>query len=179
MNTIGEADVSTTGNTSERGAAVVETALVLPLLLMLLIGIVSSSAAYEKSSSIKNASRETSRFGATLPVDGDLSAWLDSVSGIAVASTIGDLDLTKDGHSVCVAYVYPDGTATEDRTLSLHITSTGTVEGAYDCFTDGRPASERRVQVLIQRNTTLEAVFFATDVTLSGEAAARFERDSS
>jgi hypothetical protein len=179
MTARGKAKVSTTRNTSERGAAVVETALVMPLLVMLLVGIVSASAAYEKSSAIKNASRETSRYGATLPVDGDLSAWLVNVSGIAVASTTGDLDLTKEGHSVCIAYVYPDGSATDDRTLSLLVNDTSTVEGAYDCFTDGRPDAERRVQVIIQRGTTLEAVFFSHDVVLTGEAAARFERDSS
>ena len=160
----------------ERGAALVETALAFPLLAMLLMGIISSSIAYEQSSSIKNASRETSRYGATLPVDGDLSAWLIDVADIAVASATGDVDVTADGHSVCVAYVYPDGTSVDDSTLSLTIDSTTTAEGSLGCFTDGRPDSERRVQVVIQRGAKIEAVFFSSDVNLSGKAASRFER---
>jgi hypothetical protein len=163
-------------NASERGAALVETALAFPLLAMLLMGIVSSSIAYEQSSSIKNASRETSRYGATLPVDGDLSAWLVNVSDIAVASATGDLNLANDGHSVCVAYVYPDGTSLDDSTLSLTIDSTTTAEGSFGCFTDGRPDSERRVQVVVERGAKIEAVFFSSDVTLRGKAASRFER---
>ena len=170
--------VSTNRNTPERGAALVETALVFPILAMLLLGTISSSIAYEQSSSIKNASRETSRYGATLPVEGDLSAWLIDVSGIAEASATGDLDLTKDDHSVCVAYVYPHGTEADDSTLSLTVDSTGATEGSFDCFADGRPGSERRVQVLIQRDAKIQAVFFSSDVSLSGEAASRFERVS-
>jgi hypothetical protein len=161
---------------AERGAALVETALAFPLLAMLLMGIISSSIAYEQSSSIKNASRETSRYGATLPVDGDLSAWLTDVADIAVASATGDVDVTADGHSVCVAFVYPDGTSSDDSTLSLTIDSTTTVEGSNGCFTDGRPDSERRVQVVVQRPAKIEAVFFSSDVNLSGKAASRFER---
>jgi len=161
---------------AERGAALVETALAFPLLAMLLMGIISSSIAYEQSSSIKNASRETSRYGATLPVDGDLSAWLVDVADIAVASATGDVDVTADGHSVCVAFVYPDGTSSDDSTLSLTIDSTTTVEGSTGCFTDGRPDSERRVQVVVQRPAKIEAVFFSSDVNLSGRAASRFER---
>ena len=171
--------VSTIRKTAERGAALVETALVFPILAMLMLGIISSSIAYEQSSSIKNASRETSRYGATLPVEGDLSAWLIDVSGIAEASATGDLDLTKDDHSLCVAYVYPHGMEADDSTLSLTVDSTGATEGSFDCFTDGRPGSERRVQVLIQRDAKIEAVFFSGDVSLSGEAASRFERASS
>jgi hypothetical protein len=163
-------------NAGERGAALVETALAFPLLAMLLMGIISSSIAYEQSSSIKNASRETSRYGATLPVDDDLSAWLINVADIAVASATGDLDLTADGHSVCVAYVYPEGTSLHDSTLSLTIDTTTTAEGSSGGFTDDRPVSERRVQVVVLIGAKIEAVFFSSDVNLSGKAASRFER---
>jgi hypothetical protein len=144
----------------------------------MLLGIASSSVAYGQSSAINNATREAARYGATLPVEGELSAWLIDVVGVAEAAATGDLDLTREGHSVCVAYVYPDGVDGNDSTLSLTVSSTNSVEAAIDCFSDGRPASERRVQVVIERPASIEAAFFSSDLTLSAEAAARFERGS-
>ena len=162
----------------DRGGAVVETALMFPLFITMLLGIGSSSVAYGQSSAIDNATREAARYGATLPVEGGLSAWLIDVVAVAEAASTGDLDLTREGHSVCVAYVHPDGVDSDDSTLSRRVSSTMTVEAPTDCFSDGRPASDRRVQVVIERPASIEAAFFSTDLTLSAEAAARFERGS-
>ena len=164
------------GVRDERGGALVEMALIFPLFFMLLLGTISSAIAYGQSSSITNATREASRFGATLTVEGDLSAWLASVATTAEGAAIGDVDVMKDGHSVCVAYVYPDGTETEDRTLSLTVDKTGAVEGSTECYSDGRPNNERRVQVLIERPAKIETGFWSNDITLSARAAGIFER---
>lgn len=160
----------------ERGAALVEMALIFPLFFMLLLGTISSAIAYGQSSSITNATREASRFGATLTVEGDLSAWLASVATAAEGAAIGDVDVMKDGHSVCVAYVYPDGTETEDKTLSLTVDKTGAVEAKTECYSDGRPNNERRVQVVILRPAKIETGFWSNDITLSARAAGIFER---
>lgn len=161
----------------ERGSALVEAALVTPVLVMLLLGTVTSALAYGQSTSLQTAAREASRFGASLPVNGNLNGWLGDV--LAVAKAAGNRDLVADvpGQYICVAYVYPSGTAANDRTTRL-IQSAGVTGAptAATCFDDGRPASERRVQVVTGRTATIQAVMFSVDMNLSSPSASRFER---
>jgi hypothetical protein len=145
----------------------VELAFVLVLLVMLLVGIVSAAIAYGRNNSIQNAAREASRFGATLPGAAD-TAWLLSVRDVARAAALGDLDAGVPGSFICVAYIDEN-----DVTLSLDndIPTTATAP----CFTDDRPG-EKKVQVAVERETDFEAIVFSRDVTLSADAAARYER---
>ncbi len=160
------------------GAALIESALILTLVTSLFLGAVTSAVAYAQSASLQTATREASRFGATLPVNGDLNLWLSDVLSVARGAAVGDLDPGVAGQHICVAYVYPDGTDVNDRTSRLveSLGVTGATETGADCFVDGRPANERRVQVLVERQATIQAVFFSTDVTLDAQAAARYER---
>jgi Flp pilus assembly protein TadG len=164
----------------ERGAALVEAAFVTPILIMLLLGTVTAALAYSENTSLQTAAREASRFGATLPVNGDLDGWLVEVLDVAQAAGGIDLAASAPGQYICVAYVYPDGAAVNDRT-SRRVQSAG-VTGAVStgpsatCFDDGRPDNERRVQVVTKRATTIQAVLFSVNVNLSTPSAARFER---
>ena len=97
------------GTDRERGAALLEFAVVLPIMLSLLLGIVTSGTALNRSNSINNAARESARFGATLPAD-NLTWWLNKVAEVAIDSATGDLEDGSPGRYVCVAYVYPNGT---------------------------------------------------------------------
>ncbi|MGH8915886.1 MAG: TadE/TadG family type IV pilus assembly protein [Acidimicrobiia bacterium] len=162
----------------DRGAALVETALILTLLISVLVGTVTSAVTYGRSTSLQTAAREASRFAATLPVDGDLDAWLHDVLDVARAAAMGDLDAGVQGQYICVAYVFPDGTSADDQTMRLTeaLGVTGTSQTASDCFADARPDDERRGQVMVQRESTIQAVFFSVDVTLSSPAVSRYER---
>ena len=170
-------------NVFERGAALLEFAVVLPILLALLVGIVTSGAALNRSNSLNNAARETARFGATLPAD-NLTWWLNKVADVAVDAATGDLADGTDGRYVCVAFVHPDGTVPpdssvgEDHTVRIELDPAGTktITTGSDCYADGRPNDERRVQVVAQRNTDLEFFFFDRTVQLDGASAARYER---
>jgi Flp pilus assembly protein TadG len=155
----------------------VEFALVLPVLLAFLLGTVTVGTAYDQSISMNNAARESSRYGAVRSVESDLSSWLETVADVAVASATGDLDAAVSGQFVCVAYVYPDGTSSEDRTVRL-VEQSGTrqVQTGQTCFSDGRPSDERRVQVQLTRDTDIEAVIFSQTITLNASSVARFER---
>lgn len=168
---------------SERGAALVEAAFVLPLLIMLLLGTVTGSLAYSQNTSLQTAAREASRFGAALPVNSDLTGWLTSVMNVAQSAASIDLATTVPGQYICVAYVYPAGLAPNDRTMRLvqtaGVTSAPTTGPSATCFDDGRPDSERRVQVVTGRSSTIQAVAFAVDVNLTAPSAARFERSTS
>lgn len=167
----------------ERGAALVEAAFILPLLLMLLLGTVTSALAYSQNTSLQTAAREGSRFGASLPVNGNINVWLGQVLDVAKAAGHVDLASSVPGQNICVAYVYPDGVGVNDRTARL--IETGGVRGTVTtgptqtCFNDGRPSNERRVQVVTGRDTTIQAVMFAVDLDLTTPSAARFERGSS
>lgn len=155
----------------------------LPVLAMLLLGIVSSGIAYHRNLSLSQGARESARHGATLPVSSyaSLSDWLTDIGDRAIADAAGQLEPGIPGRSICVAYVHPNGTAATplDRTTSKTVTGDGTFAAAATshttCFDDGRPASERRVQVRVERETEFGALFFSRTLTLSSEATSRYE----
>jgi Flp pilus assembly protein TadG len=73
---------------SQRGAAAVEFALVLPVLLLILLGIVEFSRAYNVQISLTHAARETARY---MAIHDDWSKAVDR--GIVAAPSV---DLDKD-----------------------------------------------------------------------------------
>jgi len=149
----------------------VEMAIVLVLLVMLLVGTTTTAIAFSRNNQIENSAREASRFAATLPGPID-TTWLQTVRDVARAAAQGDLSATSPGQLICVAFI--NGAGIES------LTDTGGVETEPDteCFDDGRPASEVRVQVVTQRDVTIQAVVFSKDVTISAPAAALYERES-
>lgn len=156
----------------ESGAAFLEFAVMLPLLLALLLGVTTSGMAINSTNSINNAARESARFGATLPND-NLTLWLNEVADLAIDAASGELDDGKPGRYVCVAFVHPAG-PTSAR-LEVDAAGTRTLTADSDCFPDGRPNDERRVQVLLEREAELQFVFFDSTVTLDGQTTAVFE----
>lgn len=164
----------------ERGAVLIEAAMVTTFLMMLLVGTVTAAVAYSQKTSLQTAAREASRFAATLPVNGDMTGFLTRVADVAKGAANGDLGDSVAGQSICVAYVYPKGTTADDR--NARIVQKGGVTGApthgptSKCFDDGRPDDERRVQVTVGRKATLQAVVFSTQVELTSRSTARFER---
>ena len=156
--------------TADTGAAMIELALVLILLVMLLVGTVTAAVAFGRGNSIQNAAREASRFAATLDeVDTKLSQVID----VAKAASSGDLDPSAPGYYVCVAHIGPDGNSRDTEGSPPLFDD---IEGEPLCYVDGRPDDEPRVQVTAGRDTTINAIVFSADVTLSAQAAARYER---
>ncbi len=153
----------------ESGSALVEMAFVLMLTMMLLVGTITAAIAFGRDNSVQNAAREATRFGATLPGPVDV-AWLQTVRDVARSAASGDLDSDVSGQYICVALV---GGGSD-----LRLTDAGGIEttSSSECFSDGRLADELRVQVITERDTTIQAVVFNVDVTLSSNAAARYER---
>lgn len=154
----------------ERGAAIVELAFVLALLSMMLVGVATAAIAFSRNNSIENAAREASRFAATLPGPID-TTWLHDVRDVARSAALGELDPSVPGQYICVAQY--DGSSWK------RLTETNGVEtspDSQDCFADSLPADQSRVQIVTSRDTTIDAAVFSIDVTLEGEAAARYER---
>lgn len=161
----------------ERGASLVEFAIVLPILMMLLFGIVTGGLALNSKNSLNNAAREGARYGATLPVDTTMSDFLDDVADVAIRSATSELDDGVPGRTVCVAYVHPAGSSATDRTSAVRIDAAGA--SAYSvspCFADGRPDDERRVQVRVTRDVDFFALVFSRVLTLDEQSVSRYER---
>ena len=163
----------------ERGASLVEFALVLPFFLMVVLGLVSVGVAYNQKLALTHSARETARYGATLSVVsiGNLDAWLDLLAQRAFDSA--DLPDGTPGRYLCVAYVFPNGDAgsTTDRTRNRIEDQSGISRNDAACpsFNDGRPDDERRVQIQVERTGELSVLIFRTDLDLSSQAVTRFE----
>lgn len=153
----------------DSGSALVEMSFVLMLTMMLLVGTITAAIAFGRDNSVQNAAREATRFGATLPGPVD-TLWLQTVRDVARAAASGDLDSGVSGQYICVALV---GGGSD---LSLMDTGGAETTADSECFSDGRLPDELRVQVITERDTTIQAVVFDVDVTLSSNAAARYER---
>ncbi len=165
----------------EGGAALVEFAIILPLLLIIVFGIIGFGLIFNHKLSLTDGAREAGRFGATLPVTNfaassdPMQAWLDAVAARALADATGSLDAGVPNRMICVAYVYPNGTAATDSTRRRLETGVTTSYSSSACFADGRPDDERRVQVRVGRDTELEAVFISLTIPLTADSVTRFE----
>ena len=147
---------------NERGAALVEFALILPLVMSLVLGLVSGGAAYNRKISMSGAVREGSRFGATLDGSG---SWATSVQSRTVELSTGDLTTAQ----VCVALV----SASTGAPLSGY-------SAPASCPTAGpsTPATATTgcvVKVWAARPDKLQAMFFTTTLSLTAKSVARYE----
>lgn len=174
------ASATTTNQTKsdrERGEVMVEFALLLPVLIMMLLGTITVGLSYNRSNSLNNGARESARYGATLPVGDDLSAWLNSVADVAIASTTGDLTASAPDQELCIAYVYPDGTEGNDQTVAvIEIGGSRSIATGVTCFEDGRPGDERRVQVSMHRTSDFQTGAFTKTINLNAQSVTRYER---
>lgn len=163
----------------ERGAALVEFALILPVFMMLVLGMFSGGLAYNQKLSLSGASREASRYGATLAGDpaGTCSTvgsntWLTCIANNAIASATGELGASAPGRDVCVAYYTGTAWAT------LHIVGGGTPTFSPDaeCYSDGL-GTDRRLQVDLKRDGKIEILFGDIDLALRGRSSTRVEAE--
>ena len=154
----------------ESGAAMVEMAFVFSLLVMLLVGVVTSAIALGQMNTVENAAREASRYAATYPAPEPPATWQDwlaTVRDVARAAAQGNLDASVAGQYICVAHIN-SGLKLEDSNGTSTVSS-GT------CYDDG--LSDTRVQVVARRDGEISAAFFSIDITLDAPATARYERE--
>lgn len=156
----------------ERGAALVEFALVLPIFLMLLLAMFTGGMAWNVKLSLTQGVREAARTGATLPRGADVNAWLAQVADVTVRAGDGELGIGASGRSICVAYV--SGADTVRRVEDAN--GAAVIEPGATCYADGLDSTgQPRVQVVATRTRTLEALLFAQRLDLRGRAVARLE----
>ena len=159
------------GTRGDDGASLVEFALLSPVLVLLLLGMITGGVAIAQKNSMENATREAVRYGAVYPViAGSETDFLEDVLDVAVEAATGELKSTAPGRYVCASYVNDDGDIFRVSVSSgAPSADTGTL-----CFTDGR--SEERVQVLARRHGEIELLVRTLRPTLETQAVTRYER---
>ncbi len=105
------------GRSNERGAALVEMALVLGLLLLLVMGIVDLGRAYNNYIIIINASREGARYASRYPNDGSgiISATRSEATNSGIVPT--DIRVTITGLNAPTGLPIKIETAYEYQTI--------------------------------------------------------------
>lgn len=131
----------------QRGAAAVEFALVVPILIMLLIGVVTTAMTYSDHLSATNAVREGARYGAAADVSS--SSWATSVRD-RVKQVYFNSGVTVTDSQICVRLVTADGT-TATETL-------GTDCGTAPTVPSGMAAGSCAVLVWMQRPETIDLI---------------------
>lgn len=142
----------------DRGAALVEMALVMPLLLLLVVGIWATARAFNVKNTMDHAVREAARYGATVD-PWDSGAAPDAVRALIDAELSAAAIVTSDVDTVCIVQV---------------------LETADGCDLAGTPqvtnAPTDQVVVKIEYpDYRLDFIFFSTTVNLQSSAIARWE----
>lgn len=149
----------------EQGSVIVETALVLPVALAVLLAIFTGGTAYYQKIGLVDAARDAARYGATLkvPTTG-IDDWRQAVRNRVADLSGGEVE----ADDVCADLIVPTGT---DTTCGVDDPA-----GAASDPTVDSPASI--VKVAVGKATRLEFIFFSTTPTVTAKVAARYERDS-
>lgn len=180
----------------DSGAAAVEFALLLPIFVMLVFGVISTGLSLWRHISDVQAARDAARYGATLPVSAagtdtncdstSLSedGWLACVQSVAVreagwadAASVGT---TGDNGYVCVAYIKDTnpgstGTVGNKRLIAGTANPDDPIPSdANTCFNDGR--SDGRVQVYIRRDGNFNAVLYGRTWKMDTQISVPYER---
>jgi len=153
---------------SEVGAAAVEFALVFPLLVIILVGTVTSGLSYSRAIGVTNAVREGARFGAT--GDATQGTWAADVIARTRESQLDDPAPYKT--SICVQLVRLPST------VVTQLCSSGTAPTPTSSDYPPSPAgSGCVVKVVAKRPYTIEMVFFdLLSGNVTKKAVARYER---
>jgi hypothetical protein len=161
----------------DRGAVLVEFALIMPFLTMLLFAILSAGLAWNQILAMSHGARLAGRYAATLPTRdfASLDDWLDAVATRVVSSSEGNLDSTVPGKILCVAYVHPSGVDTLDHTRRRMDTAGVVTRADSTCFSDSQANTETRIQVMSERTGSFEVGLWSRAITIHQQIVYRYE----
>ena len=150
------------GPRNDHGAVLVELVMVLPVLISVLLGTITSGQAYFQKIGVLEATREGARYGASLLLGTGPTAMANWESSVRtrVAEQSGGALAAAD---VCAKLVLPTG---------------GTDCGSKDPSGASAESTIHLVKVSATKSTTIEFFFFRTTSTLNARLAARYERDT-
>ena len=140
---------------AERGAALVEAAIILPILIMLTFGIWTTSRAWNIRSTMDHAAREAARYAATF------DPW-DAGTSPAAVRDLADADMSSSSintalvNTTCIELIADTASSCD----ASHTNNTGT---------------DQIFVKLSYPNYTLDFIFFTTNVSFNTTAVSRFE----
>lgn len=145
----------------ERGAALVEMAFVVPLLVLFIVGIWATARAWNVQTTMDHAVREAARVGATL------DPWVDGTT----TDTCATSPSTSQGVLRCVADEQLEAAA-----IDASLVDTACIELSTNPCSVGSASGTDKVAVSITYpNYQIDFVFFSFTVDLSATAVSRYE----
>jgi Flp pilus assembly protein TadG len=154
----------------ERGAAMVEFVLILPVVLLIVFGGITGALSYEHKAETVHAVRDGARYGATVPVGQcDTTAncgnrnWAQLVQYVTAQRSDGALSASQ----ICVALV------------DVYTTGTNSTFPTAGCFSDsdGTVDTGRRVHVsAVRGGDKINLIVSSISVTISSSGTARYEQ---
>jgi TadE-like protein len=166
----------------ERGAALVEFALLLPVFLLIVFGGITAALAYEHKADIVHAVRDGARYGATVPLaqcdppspcgPGTGLTWAQLVQYVTAQGSEGALSTNQ----ICVALVWSTGVV-YTRSPGTYSTGTNSTFPTTGCFNDGNADLGMRVHVsAIRSGDRINLVFSSIGITVNSSGTARYEQ---
>jgi TadE-like protein len=156
---------------NERGAVLVEFALLLPLLVCLILGLVTGGDALARKNSMTNGVREAARLGATLPEGASWATWGTVVRDRVVELVGGDVT----NSDVCVEMIQWHTSGGGTRLGGWPATGC-TLSMTAPSVPANTPDGQCVVKVWATDDARLEVLFFTQSLTLEAKAVGRYER---
>jgi Flp pilus assembly protein TadG len=169
----------------ERGAAMVEFVLILPVFLLIVFGGITAALSYEHKSEVVHAVRDGARYGATVPLNQcDTTSncgnrnWAALVQYVTSQRSGGSLSTGQ----ICVALVSGNRVGANPaavylRTGGVYSTGTNATFPTTGCFDDGDADSGLRVHVsAVRAGDKINLVFGTIPITVSSRGTARYEQ---
>lgn len=160
----------------DRGAALVEFALILPVFMILVLGMFSGGMAYNRKQQMTASVREGARYGGTIPADQAFASgtWASNVRDLVVARSAGDLTSAQ----VCVSLVQgsPAATVSSPGGAARFSTRSDTlpcIEG--ETYPVTANDNGRRVQVTATRPDQIDVLFGEIPLVLRAQGTVRAE----
>lgn len=165
----------------DRGAVLVEFALVAPMLFSLLLFLSTGAIAFNRQLSLNHAAEEGARFGAVITPDQTFSSgtWATNVRDLVISRSGGELD-PSTGATVCVSLVEgstPSVLSSPNPATWYTTNGDGSACDSTDVYSLYSPPADTglRVQIVASRDAQLEAIAFSSTRTLVASAVARSE----
>ncbi len=143
----------------ERGAALIEMALVTPILLLLVIGIWTTARAWNVHNTLDHSVREAARYGATV------DPWTTGTSTDTCGGGSSEADVR------CAADEQLSAAAINPALVN----STCIELAANPCAVGNATGNDKVAVTLTYPNYQLDFVFFSVSVDLSATAVSRYE----
>jgi Flp pilus assembly protein TadG len=171
----------------ERGAAMVEFVLILPVFLLIVFGGITAALSYEHKAETVHAVRDGARYGATVPLGQcDTTAscgnrnWAQLVQYVTAQRSDGTLSTDPATNQICVSLV----TGTTGTTVfaghpgGVYTTGTNSTFPTAGCFSEnGNVDTGTRVHVsAVRGGDKINLVFSSIPITVSSNGTARYEQ---